>query len=187
MPRELSGRACLAQDGQPAYHVEKPQHSRLTLDEQLGAGAGGTRRTCVAAGVVRDTTLIKLASVGTYPHRYHVPCTCTAAHRWRVRVERSPSGTPGHPATLRKPGPTAQELSSTSHFIHTIVLLARSLARAKMVRRSAIYNTAIRLHFSSKPSRPNLCCCNRCTETDSPVVATGLVCRGLPSLRHRRI
>lgn len=60
--------------GQPAYRVEKLEDGRLTADGQPGAGAGGTQRTCVAAGVVRDTTLIKLASVGTHPHRYHVPC-----------------------------------------------------------------------------------------------------------------
>lgn len=133
--------------GQPAYRVEKLEDGRLTADGRPGAGAGGTQRTCVAAGVVRDTTLIKLASVGTHPHRYHVPCTCTAAHRWRVRVERPPSGTPVHPATSRGP---AQQLRSSRRpaiFIHTIVLLARSLARAKMVRRSAIYNTAIQAPF----------------------------------------
>lgn len=43
----------------------------------------------VAAGVVRDTALIELACVGTYPHRYHV-CTLYLhrIHRWVVRVER---------------------------------------------------------------------------------------------------
>lgn len=167
--------------GHPAYRVEKLQDSRLTMDGRAGAvaGAGGTGRTCVAAGVVREATLIKLASVGTYPHRYHVPYTCTAAHRWRVRVERSPSGTPGHPATSRNPAQLLKSSRQPAISIHTIDLLARSLARAKMVRRSAIYNTAqSRLHFSSKRSaaQPSSCCRNRCTETDSTGVATGLVC-----------
>lgn len=92
-------------------------------------------------------------------------------------MERSPSGTPMHPATSRSPAPTAQELSSTSHFIHIIVLLARLLARAKMVRRSAIYNTNSGSISPHSVAEPSLCCCNRCAETDSPGVATAWVCR----------
>ena len=141
--------------GLPAYHVEKLQDSQTDDGRTTSSRSRcycGTGRTCVAAGVVRDTALIELASVGTCPHGHHVPCTCTAAHRWRVRVERSPSGTPPPPATSRSPASTARELSSTSHFIHIICPTSQIVSTRQMVRRSAIYTQYGRpkLHFSSK-------------------------------------
>lgn len=102
-------------------------------------------------------------------------------------MERSPSGTTGHPATSRSPAPTAQELSSTSHFIHIIVLLARSLARAKMVRRSAIYNTAIQAPFLLEAQPTELVLLQPLHRDRLARRSNGFGLSTLPSLRHRRI
>lgn len=85
-----------------------------------------------------------------------------------------------HQCTRQPPEARSQQLRSSHRpaISSTIVLLARSSARAKMVRRSAIYNTGIHAPFLLRAlPNPALCRHNRCTETDLPGVATALVCR----------
>lgn len=159
--------------------------TRPVTDKQPGAGRGYRDVPAVAAGVVRDTTLIELASMGTCPHRYHV-CTLYLhrIHRWRVRVERPPTiCTPW--ATRQPPEPGSMGwlagwesslVDWRSHSSTPVVLLAQIVSTRQngpTIRDLQVCQS--KLHFSSwtrslaawQPGRPTQlvlsCCCRPLT------------------------